>query len=52
MLVAAQFVESLISKYECHPVYSDGCTLYQGGHGIGIEILFSLTLQNKHNRKS
>ncbi len=28
MLVAAQFIESLIGKYGRHPVYSDGGTWY------------------------
>jgi putative transposase len=28
MLVASKFIESLIIKYGCHPVYSDGGTWY------------------------
>jgi putative transposase len=28
MLVARQFIESLVQKYGCHPVYSDGGTWY------------------------
>ncbi len=28
MLVAAQFIESLVQKYGHHPVYSDGGTWY------------------------